>query len=227
MIFFVSTLVLALLIYNFIFKFFFDWRASKFNIWYHNIMITGGLFIVNYIAFKGLAELQKTDYSIWYPLGITLLMFWMRGLLIVFLNPTAQFYSTKEDKPLGPFPEIHYKKVKEFDSDWIGIYPRITIRDVELESDWKNPKHIIFDSSDFIVINKTFGAFDNLQESFSQGKKIKFKNTELLTERVQVDFMNIYDDYSGGLISKHTDAYEGKDTPYNIQIIVFARRIEK
>ena len=77
------------------------------------------------------------------------------------------------------------------------------------------------------MINKTFGAFDNLEESFTQGRKIKFKDGELLTEKVQVDFMSIYDDYSGGLISKHTEAYEGKDTPYHIQIIVWARQIKK
>ncbi len=229
-VFFTSTLVLISFIYYLILKVFFFNKKNRFERWFSFLLINAGTVVVNFYAFKGLSEITKTEYSIVYPIGITILMFSIYLIYDYFCTPSNSFLSTEDTKAQtlpNPFPAREYKKVVESDSDKIAIYPRITIRDIELDSDWKNPKRVIFDSSDFIVINKTFGAFDNLQESFSVGNKFKFKNKELLAEKVQVDFMNIYDDYSGGIISKHTDAYEGKDTPYNIQIIVWARRIKE
>lgn len=248
MIFFITTLVVISFIYHLILKFLFDKNKDRFERWFLFLLINGCTFVVNYFAFKGLSEIEKTDHSIAYPIGITILMFIIRGIYELIFNPSNRFLSTEEESlKYKIFPARDYKKVVESDSDKIAIYPRITIRDIEIEEKWNNEisvkknisevstatkesfysKHIIFDSSDFIVINKTFGVFDNLQESFTQGKKFKFKDGQLLAEKVQVDFMNIYDDYSGGIMSKHTNAYEGKDTPYNIQIIVWARRIKE
>jgi hypothetical protein len=228
-------------------KSFSDTHKKGFDKWFSFLLISTGAVFVNYLAFKELSKIEKTDYSIAYPISITIAMFIMRGLNEFILTPSNRFLSTEEkSSKMSAFPEREYKKVVEDDSDKIAIYPRITIRDVEIENAWRNEikergisgmsentkdlyysKHIIFDSSDFIVINKTFGAFENLQECFAVGQEFKFKEAKLITEKVQVDFMSIYDDYSGGLISKHTNVYEGKDTPYHIQIIVWARRIGK
>jgi hypothetical protein len=225
-IFFISTLVLISLIYHLLLKYFSDSNKTKGGKWFNFIYINAGAILINYYAFKGLSEIEKTDYSIAYPIGVTFIMYIMRRFYEYQLTPSNSFLSAEQKTSnITLSPARDYKKVLESDAEKISIYPRITIIDCQLESEWQNPKHIIFDSSDFVIINKTFGAFDNLQESFSQGKKIKFKDEYLLTEKVQVDFMNIYDDYTGGLISKHTDAYEGRDTPYHIQIIVWARRI--
>ena len=248
-IFFISTMVVISLIYYHLLKFFSYYYKSKFARWFYFFVISAGTFIVNCFAFRGLSGIEKTEYSIFYPIGITVLMLIIRGFYKILLNPSFSFLSTKdESEQYSIYPVRKYKKVAELDSDKIAIYPRITIRDIEIEDMWENEKkvknykmsevsdtikelydsnHIIFDSSDFVVINKTFGAFDNLQESFTVGNKIKFKDKELLSEKVQVDFMNIYDDYSGGIIRKHTKEYEGKDTPYHIQIIVWARRIKE
>jgi hypothetical protein len=227
-VFFISTLVVISVVYYFILKIFFDKNKSRFERWFNFLLINAIAVTVNYYAFKGLSEIDKTEYSIGYPIGITVLMFFIRGIYEFIFTPSNSFTSTEEKSSENKvFPAREYKKVAESDADKIAIYPRITIRDIELESDWRNPKHIIFDSSDFIVINKTFGTFEGLQESFSQGKEFKFKDEKLYAEKVQVDFMSIYDDYSGGLINKHTDAYEGKNTPYHFQIIVWAKRIKK
>jgi len=245
-IFLISTLLVISLIYHFVLKVFSDKCRKRIERWTYFIIITGGAFLVNYYAFEGLSEIKKSEYSIWYPIGVTVLMFIFRGFYEFLFTPSNSFISTEEkSSEIKVFPAREYKKVTESDADKIAIYPRITIRDTEIEDIWCNEvkkngsnipnevkelyysKHIIFDSSDFVVINKTFGAFEGLQESFTQGTEIKFKDEKLYTEKVQVDFMNIYDDYSGGLISKHTNVYEGKDTPYNIQIIVWAKRIKK
>lgn len=223
-VFFVSNLLLLLIIYGVIFYFFFDKRTSKFNRVFNTLIITGGLFIANYIAFEALSGLKETDYSIWFPIGITVIMYWMRNFLVIFLKPTLHFISHKDENQTSIIPKVEYKKVHERDSDKIGIYPRITIHDSEI-TDWKNPNHILFDSSDFVVINRTFGSLEGLQESFQVGTEIKFNDAILLTEKVKVDFLCIYDDYSGHL--GHTDVYEGEDTPYNIQIVVFARKLKK
>lgn len=227
-VFFISTLVVISVVYYFILKIFFDKNKSRFERYFNFLLINAIAFVVNYYAFKGLSEIDKTEYSIGYPIVITVLMFFIRSIYEFIFKPSNSFTSTEEkSSEIKVFPAREYKKVTESDADKIAIYPRITIRDIELESDWRNPKHVIFDSSDFIVINKTFGTFEGLQESFSQGNEFKFKDEKLYTEKVQVDFMSIYDDYSGGLINKHTDVYEGKDTPYHLQIIVWAKRIIK
>jgi hypothetical protein len=227
-IFFISTLLIISLVYYFVLKIFFDKSKRLFERWFNFLLINALTIVVNNYAFKGLSEIDKNAYSIGYPIGVTVLMYLVRGIYEFIFTPSNSFTSTEEKtSEIKVFPVREYKKVAESDADRIAIYPRITIRDIELETEWHNPKHIIFDSSDFVVINKTFGTFEGLQESFSPGKEFKFNDEKLYADKVQVDFMSVYDDYSGGLIKNHTDAYEGKDTPYHLQIIVWAKRILK
>jgi len=206
-------------------KYFFIKNKNKVERWFFFILINAIALAINNYAFKGLAAIENTTYSVAYPIGVTICMLLFRGFydyVLDIVSPSKKFLASEDKKSLNPIPQKTYKKVEESDSEIIPIYPRITIRDIELDSDWKNPKHIIFDSSDFIVVNKALGTFGGSQESFSVGKEFKFKDGKLLAEKVQVDFMNVYDDYSG--LWEHTDVYEGEDTPYHIQIVIWAKR---
>jgi hypothetical protein len=138
---------------------------------------------------------------------------------IHYYNP-KKYFKSSEDKGGYENPIRIFRKVTKFDAKRIGIFPRITIRNAEI-SDLYNPEHLIFDSSDYNVIYKTFGLYDFPQE-LRIGTKIKFKDTRILPESVEVLFYQYYDDYSDKV---HTDVYEGEPTPYNIQIMVSAKII--
>lgn len=220
------TLLIVSYGYHLLLKFYSDKKKSKFSKWINFFIISLIILYINYLAFDTLSQINSDHYSLTYPIIGTFVMYVFRGIYMILDKlPFEYFKSNEDDTKIAITPPRIYKKVEERDADKIPIYPRITIRDINVDADdWKNPKKIIFDSSDFTIINKTFGVFNDLQESFKQGKKFKFKDTELIAEIVQVDFMSIYDDYSGGLLGKHhTEVYEGKDTPYNLQIIVWAR----
>lgn len=115
------------------------------------------------------------------------------------------------------------QKVTEIDAISIPTYPRFTIYDLSAE---EREQQIIFDSSDLLVISKAFGIFDGFNHNTILAEQyLKFKGEEYLVTKVQVDFLDIFDDYSinpfGG---RHTKVYEGRDVPYNIQIIVETTR---
>lgn len=134
-------------------------------------------------------------------------------------HPKKYFKSSKE-RDGNENPISRFRKITEFDAKKIGIYPRITIRNADI-SDLYDTKLLIFDSSDFNVINKTFGIFD-FPQTLRKGTKIKFKDTRILTESIEVLFYQYYDDYSE---TELTDVFEGDPTPYNIQIMVSAKLI--
>lgn len=115
------------------------------------------------------------------------------------------------------------QKATEIDAIRIPTYPRFTIYDLSVE---EREQQLIFDSSDFLVISKAFGLLDGLNyNTILTEQYLKFKGEEYLVTKVQVDFLDIFDDYSinpfGG---RHTKVYEGRDVPYNIQIIVETTR---
>lgn len=134
-------------------------------------------------------------------------------------NP-KRYFKSSEEKDGNENLIRRFRKVSKFDGKKIGIYPRLTIHNADI-SDLHNPEHLIFDSSDFNVISKTFGLFDFSQE-LRAGAKVKFKETRILIKSVEVVFYQYYDDYSG---KGHTDVYEGEPTPYNIQIRASANKI--
>ena len=88
-------------------------------------------------------------------------------------------------------------------------------------------KEFIFDSSDFFIINKAFGVIDfDIEPTILNNAYIEFKGEKYLILKTRVDFLNIFDDYSTVFLSgkRHSDVYEGRGIPYNIQIIIEAER---
>jgi hypothetical protein len=117
------------------------------------------------------------------------------------------------------------QKIAEIDADRIPTYPRFTIYELNIQGNSR--RKLIFDSSDFIVINTAFGIIGNYNfNSILAGKNIIIRESECVVESVRIDFLDIFDDYSINPFGyKHTDVYEGKDVPYNIQIILEVRSI--
>jgi len=115
------------------------------------------------------------------------------------------------------------QKINDIDADKIPTYPRVKMG----ELDDSDRIQVIFDSSDFEVINKAFGVYDSLYGiSVRNEEIITFKELEYRIERVFFDFLNVFDDYSQGSFgNKHTKVYEGKDTPYNILIFIEVRKV--
>src|ERR1035437_4588752 len=182
-VFFISTLLVISFIYYLILKLCFEDTEEKIVRWFFFLLINAITIVVNYYAFKWLSEIEKTDYSIAYPIGITILMFFVRNIYKYILTSSNSFLSTKDE---SLYLGRKYRKVEEFDANTIAIYPRFTIWDSESDSN----QHMIFDSSDFVVVNKAFGVFEDYPESFLAGREFKFKDEKMLAEKVQVDFIS-------------------------------------
>jgi len=218
LIFFFSTLLIIAFIYHILLKHFFDKSKDKFDKWAKFAFISFIIFVVNWYAFVGLAEIENTSFGYGYPIGATIGMLILRVFFDMIFDMQDYFTSTEEkDSIKNPFHFKEFKKVVEDDAKKISIYPRITI--------WRVPSHeLIFDSSDFAIINKTFGTFNDISQSFAVGEEFKFKDTTLIAEKVKVDLLSFYDDYVGGTLGGgHTKVYEGRDIPYNIQVIIWVK----
>jgi hypothetical protein len=211
---FISTVIVIYIIYKEIYKYNYKEKKSIF----FSIILGFGLFFGLYITFGEfiLLEPEYTNQKIFPPAFITVVL----SVYYYFskADNTTYFKST-EEKNLYNLNSPIYKKVSEISSDKIGTYPRITIYEMIQEEE-----KIIFDSSDFNIINKTFGTWEGTQQSFREDYKFEFKGSSYRTKDVRLDFMCIFDDYSSSFI-KHTDVYEGSDTPYNLQIIVKAIKL--
>lgn len=148
------------------------------------------------------------------------------GFRISLDSKRQKSFLTSKKEEISKYKTVNVaRKISEIDSNKIQTYPRFTMYDKNIKG--KRHDQIIFDSSDFSVVNNAFGVMDSFNgNTVLTGKQIKFRNSEYFIEKVQVDFLNIFDDYSlnpfGG---KHTSVYEGKDVPYNIQIFIDARKI--
>lgn len=111
------------------------------------------------------------------------------------------------------------RKVTEINSLKIPTYPRVTIYDLGFDD---SNGVLIFDSSDISVINNSLDLNNSFHgRTFLMGNEITFKNKKYLIGKVQIDFLDIFDDYSlNPFGTKHTSIYEGRDVPYSIQIII-------
>lgn len=159
------------------------------------------------------------------------LIVWL-GILICFYT-ARKFWYNYERKSIfmsqnldsGMYSnESILQKIKDIDADKIPTYPRITMYELDDDSD---RMRIIFDSSDFVVINKAFRVYNSWSGTSVNNKNIlTFKEVEYNVERVYFDFLAVFDDYSQATFgNKHTKVYEGKDTPYNIQIFIEVRKV--
>ncbi len=114
-------------------------------------------------------------------------------------------YITWKNKP---------KDVAMIENDSISTYPRFTFHLIR-SGEWRGD--VLFDSSDFQIVNGLLGTDKGRQPSLRVGYQIKLDQKEYIVQRVTVDMLCLFDDYSR---FGHTKQYEGSDTPYNVQIIL-------
>ncbi len=141
-------------------------------------------------------------------------------------------FLNSEDVEWGGYEtRLKFKKLTEIPTYLIPTYPRITIFKISPSADMSNFKHsgnsdMIFDSSDFDVINYALGTMIGYQPRISEGEEINLRGSKLSVLKVEVDFLNIFDDYSMTIYGRgnnHTPVYEGRSIPYNIQINIFIK----
>lgn len=97
--------------------------------------------------------------------------------------------------------EKEYIEVKNISNYDVHTYPRVTI--------FKNSE-VIFDSSDFEVVNKTLNTFQS-------GSSFDFQGTSYRINNIRVIFLSLFDDYTWD----GTKTYSGKPIPFNVKINVF------
>lgn len=154
-------------------------------------------------------DLQISGQIIW-SLVITGII-WYVSHSALNKDVSEKFKSEEKDKNdvNSFFTPTVYRKTNQFTNKDIPFYVRFTLYETT-ESD----KKMIFDSSDYSVINEKFGTFTGIQQAFEVGGNFKLNEITYNVESVQVDMMELFDDYSNG----HTKAYVGDDIPYNIQV---------
>jgi hypothetical protein len=113
-------------------------------------------------------------------------------------------------KSTETFSRVIPKSVSEIANNAILNYTRVTIHNIQ-------ESQIIFDSSDFDIINDKFGTKQGAQPSFFEGGMIQLGDDKYKITKLNVDFLNIFDDYSS--VGK-TEVNIGAPIPYNIQIVI-------
>jgi hypothetical protein len=203
-----------------------DKTKSKLNYRASIIAIFSVFFAINsFINFEIVTFLYRKEPELFDTLVICLFYSLIVFALSFFIvesrenkDPSEHLRSYKKDN--SAFSKAVFRNVKEIKNKDISTYPRLTIS--ELNSNTPNEKEIIFDSSDFEYINKTFKLTEEHYFSLNKGETITYENIDYYIEDVKVDFLYIFDDYS---LFGHSKKYQGIGTPYNIQIIVLVSKI--
>lgn len=203
-----------------------DKTKSKLQSWASILATFIVLLAINsYINYEIITVLNQKEPELYEALVISFFMSLI--VLVVSLailnrlenkDSSSRLRSYKKDT--SAFSKPIFRKVKEIQNKDISTYPRITL--TELKSKTLNEKEILFDSSDFEYINKTFKLTEEFYFSLNKGETITYQNIDYNVEDVKVDFLFIFDDYS---IFGHSKKYQGIATPYNIQIIVLVSKI--
>lgn len=156
---------------------------------------------------------------------------YFRRLISTIFSLQSYSFLNSEEVEYGYKTWSKFKKVNEIPTYLIPTYPRISIFKIRPSANMSNFTHsgnydIIFDSSDFEVINFALGTMIGYQPRISEGEEINLRGSKLSVLKVEVDFLNIFDDYSMTIYDKgnnHTPVYEGRNIPYNIQINIFIK----
>lgn len=189
--------------------------------------IFGGLLVLFSVGKGALKGFEQLLYSItWWEqvlIWISIILCYI-GIRIWWDGKKGKsFLSSKKEDVSSYRTKKVPQKVSDINADRIPTYPRFTIYEWRVDA---KERQIIFDSSDFLVINKAFGLLDGFNyNTILTEQHLNFKGDEYLVTKLQVDFLDIFDDYSiNPLGNRHTKVYEGRDVPYNIQVIVETKR---
>jgi len=213
---FLALLLVVFYIYKEIYAFYTNKEKKKSSVRLVSFISALGLSYVIYNLLKW-SRFELEDSEIILTVVITISM-WLGAWLFKNIDMPSIFSAVKIEgnSITSALGQHEYKRVSDFTSKQIPFYVRFTVYELI-----DNNEKMVFDSSDYSVINKAFGAFENIQQSFVRGDEFEFKGKLYSTEFVKVDFVGIIDDYHMG----HSKVYEGIDTPYNIQVFIKLKEI--
>ncbi|ALJ01000.1 hypothetical protein [Rufibacter tibetensis] len=133
----------------------------------------------------------------------------------------ASSFLRAQKVPIDCRAGIHLKRIPEVDSRRIPTYPRFTVYDLDIS---EGEDQLIFDSSDFDVVNARLGG------TIQKGGFLQLGPKRYLVADVQVELMGCFDDYSldqychSGGIHRHSKVYQGRPVPYNVLMVTKVRR---
>lgn len=165
----------------------------------------------------GETDMEIMEQIIWTV--VATLFIWFISHSMLNKDVTKKFKSEEKDKNSAEyfFTPTVYRKTNQFTNKDIPFYVRFTLYEITVSD-----RKMIFDSSDYSLINEKFGTFAGIQQAFQIGHNFKLNEITYNVESVQVDMMELFDDYSNG----HTKAYVGEDIPYNIQVFAELKKIK-
>ena len=184
----------------------------------------GGLFISGLLLKGGYAEFERFLYSLnWWkqPLIFIFLILFYYGIKIWWdgRNRTL-FFTPKSNK--DTLRSVR-QNIKDVDKYKIQTYPRLSIYDLTKDKD----DQLIFDSVSFCRINKVINVYDKaLKKTLSNNKEIELDNSHYSITNLEVNFLSTFEYF---MIRRSDEKISENDTPnvpYNIHIIIEAKRIQ-
>jgi hypothetical protein len=168
------------------------------------------LFAAHYIYLNNAFDYSDVTESIGQPLLSTYLT------SIISHNFSKKSVSSKFKIKHGTsiLERDYWVEVKNITNKDVPIYPRFSIF---LGNSFVSGQ-VVFDSSDFEVINRTFKTVEGKRPSLLINKTICLYGVDYKIKNIVIDLIDAFDDYS---VASHTKVYEGIDIPYHIQIFLY------
>lgn len=208
-------------------------QFNKEGIFFHSFVLViiipiglGGLFICSLLIKGGLTEFELFLYSSnW---GKQLLTF---VFLILFYYGIKIWWDGRNKKLLF-IPKSNNdslrsirQNIKDINKYKIQTYPRLTIYDITKGEDKED--QLIFDSVSFSRINRVLSVYDKrFKTTLANNKEIEIDNFQYSITNLEIIFLSIFEYF---IIRRSDEKISENDTPnvpYNIHIIIEAKRIE-
>lgn len=176
---------------------------------YSRSMVLALFFFPEVLICSGYNSYATEKESVW--LLIVVFMLIILGVLIVLdINESrvdSRLNSLVTKDEVSQFPKNRkLNKVTEVKTDLISI---------TVYKDDDKIDNMVFDTSDFVVVNEFLRSNIRWQDSLDIGSKISFRDSEFIIQKVNVNIVNLFDDDQ---FLDNTKEYEGIDVPYIIQI---------
>ena len=117
------------------------------------------------------------------------------------------------------------QNIKDINKYKIQTYPRLTIYDITKGEDKED--QLIFDSVSFSRINRVLSVYDKrFKTTLANNKEIEIDNFQYSITNLEIIFLSIFEYF---IIRRSDEKISENDTPnvpYNIHIIIEAKRIE-
>jgi len=208
-------------------------QFNKEGIFYYAFLIIialpvglGGLLICSLLIKGGYKEFERFIYSLnWWKQLVAF------TLLILFYYEIKIFWDSRKRKlffmPKSNTDSLRSVKqnIKDIDKYKIQTYPRLTVYDQTNSAD-KDEK-LIFDSFSFWRTNSVLGIYNKrLETTLSDKKEIEIDNLHYSITNLEVTFLSTFQYYVIKRIDEKISENDNPNVPYNIHIIIKAKRIE-